>query len=380
MTDAHSPWLLTPGPLTTSAGVKNAMLRDYGSRDREFIKINARVRERLLKIGGVTESHVCVPIQGSGTFAVEATLGTVIPRDSKSLVLINGSYGHRIAGILGYLNRECLSMETPEHIPADVPALDRKLAEDPDIANVIAVHCETTAGILNPIEEIAQTVARHGRMLLIDAMSSFGAIEISPDKVPYAALIASANKCLEGVPGMGFALIDKQVLSGCKGNSHSLSLDLFDQFEVMEKSNQWRFTPPTHVIVAFDQALEEFEAEGGITGRHSRYRKNCDELLMGLRELGFHTLLPDALQAPIIVTVLTPDDPRFDFNDFYDRLCAKGFAIYPGKLTKIDTFRIGCIGRLGETVIHDALGAIKQVLEDMGVQNCAPQRAPKDSA
>lgn len=375
MTDTNSPWLLTPGPLTTSASVKRAMLRDYGSRDTAFININNRVRERLLQIGQVSGSHVCVPVQGSGTFAVEAMLGSVIPRDGKSLVMINGAYGHRIAQILGYLGREYVTLETPEHVLADASALDRALQEDSEIAYVIVVHCETTAGILNPVDAIAKTAARHGRHLLIDAMSSFGAIEIPPAEVPYTALVASSNKCLEGVPGMGFVLIDQQVLAGCKGNAHSLSLDLFDQFQAMEKTKQWRFTPPTHVIAAFDQALDEFEAEGGIAGRYARYRKNCDELLAGLREMGFETLLPDDLQAPIIVTVLTPGDPNYEFNEFYDRMCEKGFALYPGKLTEVDTFRIGCIGRLGDNVIKDALTAIGEVLADMDVTNCAPKIA-----
>ena len=372
MANQRSPWLLTPGPLTTSAETKKAMLRDFGSRDGSFIEMNARVRDRLLWIADVSESHVCVPIQGSGTFAIEATLGTLIPRDGKALVLINGAYGRRMAKILDYLGRHYQTLETPEHLPVNVDALELLLTETPEITHVLVVHCETTTGILNPIEEIAQTVARHDRHLLIDAMSSFGAIPIPPLRVPYDVLIASANKCLEGVPGMAFALIRQTVLAACQGNAHSLCLDLYDQWQAMEKNGQWRFTPPTHVIAAFDQALNEFEEEGGIPGRHDRYRKNCETLLKGLRALGFQTLLPDTLQAPIIVTVLTPRDPHFSFDEFYDRLNEQGFAIYPGKLTEKDTFRIGCIGRLDTEVMRNALKTIKTVLNDMEVTDCAP--------
>jgi 2-aminoethylphosphonate-pyruvate transaminase len=375
MANKREPWLLTPGPLTTSAKTKEAMLRDYGSRDSAFVKMNTRIRERLLKIANVADTHICVPVQGSGTFAVEATLGTLIPKDGKTLVLINGAYGTRIAKILDYLGRARDCLETPEHVPVNVKALAAKLSESPDITHIIAVHCETTAGILNPIEGIAQTVAEHGRLLIIDAMSSFGAIELAPEQVPYDAIIASANKCLEGVPGMGFALIRESLLATCKGNAHSLSLDLYDQWQALESNGQWRFTPPTHVIAAFDQALNEFEAAGGIAGRYARYRANCDTLLVGLRTLGFQTLLPDALQAPIIITILTPDDPNFEFAEFYDRLNYKGFAIYPGKLTEVESFRVGCIGNLDSEVIKEALAAIETVLADMGITNCRPAKS-----
>lgn len=377
MTERHAPYLLTPGPLTTSVATKQAMMTDYGSRDGDFIEMNAQFRDRLLRIAGVGESHVCVPVQGSGTFAVEATLGTLIPKDAKTLVLINGAYGTRIAKILEVLGRPRDCRETPEHVPVDVDALADKLAAAPDITHVVVVHCETTTGILNPLEAVARTVAEHGRSLLIDAMSSFGAIEIDPEKVSYDAVIASANKCLEGVPGMGFALIRRSVLEKCDGNSHSLSLDLYDQWRSMEGNGQWRFTPPTHVIAAFDRALDQFEADGGVKGRHRRYRANCDALLKGLRDLGFQTLLPDELQAPIIVTVLTPRDANFSFDAFYDRLHDKGFAIYPGKLTQVDTFRVGCIGNLNVAVIEEAIAAIKDVLGDMGVTECGPSETAR---
>ena len=374
-TSGRDPWLLTPGPLTTSAETKQAMLHDWGSRDATFIETNARVRANLLKIANAEGTHVCVPVQGSGTFAVEATLGTLIPRDGKALVLINGAYGQRMVKILGYAGRDCTTYETAEDIPPDPAHLDKMLAEDHAISHVLAVHCETTSGILNPIAEIAAVCARHGKSLIIDAMSAFGAIELDAAKVTFDAVMASSNKCLEGVPGMGFALIRKSALEGCKGNAHALSLDLYDQWVAMEKNAQWRFTPPTHVIVAFDAAIRQFLQAGGVPGRFKRYMENRDILIDGMRSLGFETLLPDHLQAPIIVTFKMPEDPNFDFDVFYDHLKDQGYIIYPGKLTVAPSFRIGCIGALGAEEMQGALDVIRNVLSDMGVQNGRPAAA-----
>ena len=366
------PYLLTPGPLTTSITVRQAMLRDWGSRDRDFIALNARIRARLVELAGGSGTHVAVPLQGSGTFVVEAMLGTLVPKGGKLLVLVNGAYGLRMAAIAGRQGRNVTTLETPEDQPNDPAALDRALAADAAISHVAAVHCETTSGILNPIAQIAAVVERHGRHLLIDAMSAFGALPLDAREVPFDALAASANKCLEGVPGVGFALVRQAALAGCAGTAPSLALDLHDQWQAMERNGQWRFTPPTHVLAAFDQALAEHAAEGGTTGRGERYRENCRILVEGMRVLGFATLLPEHLQAPIIITFRTPADPRFDFDDFYERLRARGYVIYPGKLTVTPSFRIGCIGHLGAAEMRDALAAIRATLAEMGVASGAP--------
>ena len=370
----RDPWLLTPGPLTTSLSVKQAMLHDWGSRDQEFIAINRRVRDRLVALAGGEGSHVCVPLQGSGTFVVEAAVGTILPRDGKALILVNGAYGQRIARICDYYQRRYNILETPEDVPNDPTALDAALADDTDLSHVFVVHCETTSGILNPVAEVAEVTARHGRRLIIDAMSAFGAIPLDARRVPFDALVASSNKCFEGVPGVGFAILRESLLKDCKGNAPSLTLDLYDQWQTMEKNAQWRFTPPTHVIVAFDQALREHEEEGGVPGRGARYARNCKILVDGMRELGFETLLPDAIQAPIIVTFHMPADPSFVFQTFYDCLGERGFVIYPGKLTVADSFRIGCIGRLGEEEMRGALDAVRESLALMGVTHCGPKQ------
>jgi 2-aminoethylphosphonate-pyruvate transaminase len=355
--------------------VKQAALHDYGSRDSHFIAVNRRIREALVEIAGGRDSHVCIPLQGSGTFVVEAMLGSFVPRDGKVLVLVNGAYGTRIVKICRVMGRDFVTQEAPEDVPNDPEALERTLAGDPEITHVVAVHCETTSGILNPIEDIARITARHGRGFLIDAMSAFGAVPLDAREVPFDAVVASSNKCLEGTPGVGFCIARSEALAKTEGNSHSLSLDLYDQYMSMERNGQWRFTPPVQTILTFDRALQEFAAEGGVEGRGGRYRKNCRILVDGMRRLGFQTLLPDELQAPIIVTFHMPADPRFQFEAFYDGLRRRGYVIYPGKLTVAESFRIGCIGRLGEEEMRGALGAVEDLLSDMEVESCAPAAA-----
>ncbi len=371
----RDPWLLTPGPLTTAPEVKSAMMRDLGSRDDAFVALSERVRERLVGIVDGGHSHVCVPLQGSGTFVVEAMLGTFVPADGEVLILVNGAYGRRMADICERMGRSWQVLEAAEDAPIDVVALDEMLTAAPHITHVAVVHCETTTGMRNPLEAVADVVASHCRGLLVDAMSAFGALPVDARKVPFDALVASSNKCLEGVPGVGFCLARRQALETAAGNSPSVCLDLFDQWRAFEGNGQWRFTPPTHCLLAFDKALDEFFAEGGVAGRGARYRDNCRLLVEGMRALGFETLLPDELQAPIIVTFHTPADAHFDFETFYAKLKTRGFVIYPGKLTGADTFRVGCIGHLGSEEMRGALVAIREVLSELGVANGAPERS-----
>jgi 2-aminoethylphosphonate-pyruvate transaminase len=361
------PYLLTPGPLTTSLTVKQAMLHDYGSRDAKFIDINARILERLVDIVNGAGNYVSVPLQGSGTFVVEAMIGNFVPADGKLLILINGAYGKRISKICDYYKREYLTHETAEDVPVDTARLDAALDADAAISHVVVVHCETTSGILNPIKEVAAIVARHQRSLLIDSMSAFGALPLDATEIEFDAVVASSNKCLEGAPGMGFCIARESALEKTEGNSPSLVLDLYEQWRAMQKNRQWRFTPPTHVLLAFDQALTEFEAEGGVEGRGGRYQANRELLVNGMRALGFKTLLPDELQAPIIITFHMPANPEFDFDAFYDGLKNQGYVIYPGKLTVADSFRMGCIGRLDQQQMQGALDAVKQILAQFGI-------------
>ncbi|GAA5174897.1 2-aminoethylphosphonate--pyruvate transaminase [Niveibacterium umoris] len=360
----REPILLTPGPLTTATATKTAMLADWGSWDSAFNDITARVRRNLLGIAHAGATHVCVPLQGSGTFAVEAAIGNLVPRDGKLLILVNGAYGKRMARIAEVLGRPFLVHETRDNEPADVARLAAILAADASITHVGLIHCETSTGILNPLEAIAQVVAKAGRKLIIDAMSSFGALPIDAREIAFDALIASSNKCIEGVPGMGFVIVEKTAIAASAGNSHSLAMDLHDQHQYMEKTGQWRFTPPTHVVAAFDAAITRFIEEGGQPARLARYRDNCDALIDGLTELGLKLYLPRAIQAPIILTFHAPASPNYDFQRFYQGVRALGFILYPGKLTEADTFRIGCIGAVDRAEMLQAVSAIARVIRE----------------
>jgi 2-aminoethylphosphonate-pyruvate transaminase len=369
----RDPYLLTPGPLTTSARTKEAMLHDWGSRDADIIAATRRIGAALLAIAGAEKDHVCIPLQGSGTFAVEAALGTLIPRDGKALVLINGAYGRRMAKILDVMGRPYATLESAEDVPPGADKVDCILGGDGKISHVLCVHCETTSGIANPLAEIAGVAAAHKRGLIIDAISSFGALPLNASEIYFDAVMASSNKCLEGVPGLGLVIARRSVVEAAAANAHSLSLDLYEQWRAMEATGQWRFTPPTHVIKALKAALDQFDGEGGREGRYKRYRENRDILVAGMRQMGFETFLPDALQAPIVITFLMPADPKFDFGGFYDGLKARGFVIYPGKLTGRETFRMGCIGHLAAAEMSTAVEAVRDVLVEMGVKSGAAQ-------
>lgn len=368
MTD---PVLLTPGPLTTSPTTRSAMLTDWGSWDGAFNALTASVCRDLVAIASGEADHACVPLQGSGTFSVEAAIGTLVPRKAKVLVPDNGSYCKRIVRILGYLEREAVVLAHGEQEPADPARIEAALRADPAITHIAQVHCETGTGILNPLPEIAAIAEKHGRGLIIDAMSSFGAIPVDARSIRFDALIAASGKCLEGVPGMGFIIARRSVLEAAAGNSRSLAMDLHDQWQYLQKTGQWRFTPPTHVMAALRAAIDQYRAEGGQPARLARYTKNCAALVNGMRGLGLKTFLPDALQAPIIVTFHSPPDKAYDFQEFYRRVRDRGFVLYPGKLTAVDTFRVGCIGAIGPDTLKAAVAAVAETLEEMGVRQRA---------
>ena len=362
------PVLLTPGPLTTSAATRAAMLHDRGSWDAAFNALTASVCRDLVSIAHGEGTHVCVPLQGSGTFAVEAALGTLVPRAGKVLVPDNGAYCRRILRILEILGRDAVALRFGEDEVTDAARIGEALAADPSITHVAMVHCETGTGILNPLGAIADVVARHGRRLIVDAMSSFGAIDIDLRETPADAVVTASGKCLEGVPGMGMAIVRQATLESAQGNSHSLSLDLHDQWRYMLATTQWRFTPPTHVVAALHAALAQYRDEGGLPARAARYRAQCTALVDGMRALGFVPFLPAAVQAPIIVTFHAPGDPTLGFPEFYRRMRERGFILYPGKLTQVDTFRVGCIGAISTGDIGRMLDAVAATLADMGIR------------
>jgi 2-aminoethylphosphonate-pyruvate transaminase len=364
--------LLTPGPLTTTLRTKLAMLKDWGSWDADFNAVTASVRQRLLDVVHGHESHVVVPLQGSGTFSVEAAVATVVPRDGHVLVLDNGAYCKRAAKLAQMMGRRVSVMAFAEDEPVSAAALDARLKAVESITHVILIHCETGTGVENPLAAVAAVCERHGKGLIVDAMSSFGALPIDARSTRFDALVAASGKCLEGVPGMGFVFLRKTILDGCAGHSQSLAMDLHDQHVYMGKTGQWRFTPPTHVVVALAEAITQFVEEGGQPARLARYTGNCRTLIDGMVRLGFKPLLRPEVQAPIIVTFHAPAHPSYDFKRFYDGAKARGFLLYPGKLTQIETFRVGCIGAIGALEMTQAVNAVGGTLREMGIPDGSP--------
>lgn len=352
--------LLTPGPLSTSATVRRAMQKDWCTWDQEYNSLVQDIRNRLVKLAtSQPEKYTAVLMQGSGSFAVESVLGSAIPRDGKILIINNGAYGARMVQMARCLNIEVVELNYLETQSPDLQEIERVL-EDKAISHVACVHCETTTGILNPIQDIGRLVKAAGKIWIVDAMSSFGGVPMDMAELEIDFLISSANKCIQGVPGFGFILVKRNCLEVCKGLARSVSLDLYDQWNTMEQHNgKWRFTSPTHVVRAFYQALLELEAEGGVAARYQRYLQNQQTLSKGMQQLGFELVLGNkAPQSPIITTFLYPTAKSFSFQSFYETLKKSGYVIYPGKVTDLNCFRIG---NIGEVYIHDIEGLLAAI-------------------
>lgn len=367
--DAQDKLLFTPGPLTTSPTVKQAALRDLGSRDFEFINLVRDIRRRLVALGEVDEEqYTAVLVQGSGTYGLEAVVSSTIPPEGKLLVLVNGAYGKRVAKLARVLKIPTQTLDYAENQLPDPTDVARALSADPQISMVSICSCETTSGIFNPVEEVGEVVHQAGRTYFVDAMSDFGARSIPLDRCHIDYLVSSANKCIEGIPGFAFVLARREALQQIHGWARSLSLDLLAQHRGLEQDGQFRFTPPTHTLLAFHQALKELEQEGGVAGRARRYQDNHRTLVAGMRGMGFVEYLPEELQGHIITSFRYPDTPRWDFEAFYALLNEEGYVIYPGKVGDAPCFRIGSIGRIFPDDVRDLLAAIQRALERMGIQ------------
>ncbi|NIF38577.1 2-aminoethylphosphonate--pyruvate transaminase [Enterobacter sp. Tr-810] len=356
--------LLTPGPLTTSRSVKEAMLFDSCTWDDDYnLGVVEKIRQQLTALATRAEGYTSVLLQGSGSYAVEAVLGSAIGADNKVLIVSNGAYGARMAemaDLMGIAHRvyDCGEVARPE-----VQTLEAILKEDTAISHIAMVHCETTTGILNPIAEVGVLARQYAKTYIVDAMSSFGGIPLDVAELNIDFLISSANKCIQGVPGFAFVIARTAKLEACAGHSRSLSLDLYAQWRCMEDNHgKWRFTSPTHTVLAFAQALAELAEEGGVAARYRRYLQNQQALVSGMRELGFRTLLDDVFHSPIITAFYSPDDAQYRFKEFYSRLKEQGFVIYPGKVSQSDCFRIGNIGEVYERDIISLLNAIKHAM------------------
>ncbi len=361
--------LLTPGPLTTSRSVKQVMLHDYCTWDDEYNEIVDGIRRRLCELAGGDSEWTSVLMQGSGTFAVEAALGSCIPADGKLLVLDNGAYGRRIAQIAARLRIPHAVLAFSEVEPVDPIRVEKALCDDPRITHVALVHCETTTGLLNPAAAVGRLCRLHDKIFILDAMSSFGGIPMNVEEIGARYLISSANKCIEGVPGFAFVVAHRPTFQKTEGWARSLSLDLYDQWREMEENRgKWRYTSPTHVVRAFAQALKELDEEGGIPARAARYRENQRLLASGMTELGFRMPIAPRHQSPIITTFCYPNDPKFHFPEFYQALKSQGFVIYPGKISRADTFRIGTIGQVFPDDVRRLIAAVNEVTRQLQLQ------------
>ncbi|MBN2568555.1 MAG: 2-aminoethylphosphonate--pyruvate transaminase [Deltaproteobacteria bacterium] len=353
--------LLTPGPLSTTKTVKAVMLRDWCTWDDDYKTLVENLREKLLALATrKTADYTTVLMQGSGTFSVESIVGSIMPPEGKLLVLANGAYGDRIALISKTLRIKTVVHDSGELARPNLEKLEATLKEDREITHVAVVHCETTTGIMNPIDAIGQIVKKYGKVYFTDTISSFGGVPMDISDLNIDFCVGSSNKCIQGVPGFGFIIARQEQINKIKGYSRSLSLDLYDQWQAMEADGgKWRYTSPTHIVRAFYQAMLELEEEGGIEKRHERYSTNQRTLVEGMRKLGFKTLLPDEVHSPIITSFHNPESDKYNFKDFYNKLKTKGFVIYPGKVTMHDTFRIGNIGDIYPDDIIRLLKAIK---------------------
>ena len=353
--------LLTPGPLSTSSRVKNVMLKDWCTWDDEYKELVQNMRRKILDAGGADiDKYTVIPMQGSGTFGVEAMIGSVIKDEDKLLILSNGVYGKRIKEIAEITGKDYEYVEFPYDVCINKKTAKR-IIENSMATHIIMVHCETTTGILNNLDEIAGLCKTNKRVFLVDAMSSYGGIPVNFEENNISFLVSSSNKCIQGVPGFSFVICKKDVIKDCRGVSHSLSLDLYDQWNVLEKDGgKWRYTSPTHVVRAFYQALEELEDEGGVTQRHKRYTESQRVLSEGMEKLGFKCLIPKNIQSPVITTFHNPENEKFSFNDFYNFLKKDGFVIYPGSISDLAIFRIGNIGDVNKDDMEKLLKSIEK--------------------
>ncbi len=359
--------LFTPGPITTSVTVKRAMCHDIGSRTHEMIETIREIRRALLRVAGLSQrdGYEAVLLQGSGTFAVEAVLSSVAPPNGHWLIIVNGAYGKRMVQIAAIHKIAHTVIEVAEHEWPDAAAVDAALLAHPEITGVAVVHCETTTGILNPIAEIGKVVRKHGKVYVVDSMSAFGGVVLDVASCHVDFLISSVNKCLEGVPGIAFVLCRRDQLQRTREWARTLSLDLYDQWQAMEQTGQFRFTPPTHVLLALRQALAELDAEGGVAARAARYRSNQETLIAGMRRLGFEEYLRPERQSSIITSFRVPARRGFDFARFSDKLVEQGFVIYPGKVSSAECFRIGTIGHVFPADVRALLRSVETVMRSM---------------
>jgi 2-aminoethylphosphonate-pyruvate transaminase len=365
--DANDPLLLTPGPVSVSHSTKEVMLKDRASGGEEFVADLNLARDYMVALVGGQGAYTAIPLPGSATYANEGVISSLVPQGGKLLIHSNGVYGDRLVEICGHAGVAHAVIRTQPFVPPIAEQFEAALVADPAITHVFVVHCETSTGVLNPIEAIADVCRRHAKGLFIDAVASFGAMPIDARRLGFQAVTVSSNKCMQGVPGIGWSVVQKTALENARGTCKPLVIDLWDQAQHMDRTNAFRFTPPTQVLAAFAQACREHDAEGGTEARLARYRRNWRRLVDGMRQMGFSTVVPDEFASPIVATFHNPTDPAFSFQKLFEGMKRRGFIIFPGRLALADTFRIGCMGDVTETDMAEAMDAVAATMREMGI-------------
>jgi 2-aminoethylphosphonate aminotransferase len=356
--------LLNPGPATTTDSVKYSMVvPDICPREREFGDLMLRVSEKLVKVAHGEKEYHAVMFGGSGTAAVEACISSVVPREKKMLIIDNGAYGRRMTDIAHIHDIDTVLYSIPSGTYPILSEVEELLKKHQGyISHLAMVHHETTTGMLNPLKDTIALAGKYGVEVIVDAMSSFAGIPIDLNSMKPHYLISSSNKCLQGMPGISFVICKKTSLNALSTTPpRSLYLNLYQQHTHLQEKKQLPFTPPVQTFYALEKALDEYFLE--TEKKHfCRYKENYLSLFKGLSELGFSFLIPEEYQSGLLISVKAPTNSRYSFEDMHDYFYAKGYTIYPGKVTEVDTFRLSVIGQIYKSDIENFLHELKTFL------------------
>jgi|TARA_B100000315_G_scaffold40571_1_gene35417 2-aminoethylphosphonate aminotransferase len=367
--DIERKILLNPGPATTTDTVKMAqVVPDICPREEEFSELMAGIRDDLLKIVNVDKKkYTTVLFGGSGTAVMESVIASVVNQEKTLLILKNGAYGDRMQKIVETYSIPFTTLEYEWGKPINLSEVDSYLKSNRNIGYIAMVHHETTSGILNSIENFSELGKNYGHTLILDAISSYAGISIDLKKTPIDFLMSTSNKCIQGMAGLAFSICKKSELKHLKDiPNRSFYLSLYDQYNYMEKTGQMRFTPPVQTIYALRQAIDEYFDEGSLN-RYNRYTENWKRLREGLQKLGFNLLLDPENESHILLTVVEPKNPEYNFDKIHNLLYDKGFTIYPGKLGKKKTFRLANMGAINSIDIDRFINELSNVIIKIGI-------------
>ncbi|WP_118988029.1 2-aminoethylphosphonate--pyruvate transaminase [Photorhabdus sp. CRCIA-P01] len=357
--------LFTPGPSNTSDRVRAALTCDIGTRTPQMKALTQRLRQQIAEVANCGGDFSVVPLQGSGTFAVEAMLTSLLPTGESCLILVNGPYGERMVDI-------CQIYELPHHVlytdplkPISVTDVVDYLESHPDIASLALIHFETGIGILNPLAALLELAEQRGKSVFVDSMSAFGLLPISFTSPALQAVAASSNKILHGAPGLGFVIARSSALEQPRLR-RTLSLNLQAQYHGFQHDGMWRFTPPVQVIAALSCAISEYMQQGGQAARLRRYQQIASRVIGGLAQWGIQPLVTEIYGAPVITTFVLPFSSNvLSARLLSERLLSYQLVIYPSQVSEVNSFRIGFIGELTDHDVDRLIAAIGEIVSDI---------------